>query len=99
MNDERWELRGNELGCKVSTRNFLSVVVAVLGTVFLICAGWGVARLWKFSGTRWKGWAKSGGRIYIRLVRWARRAWRQGSLRNIAAVWGRKTKVVGTRDG
>ena len=94
LNDERWELRGNELGCKVSTRTFLSVVVAVLGTVFLICAGWAVARFWMFSSTRWRGWVRSGKGMYIRLVQRSRRAWRQGSFINIAAVWSRRPKAV-----
>ena len=99
LNDERWELRGNELGCKVSTRTFLSVVVAVLGTVFLICAGLGVAKLWRFSSTRWSGWVRGGKRIYIRLVRGAEGVWRRGSFINIAAIWSRKPRAVDERDG
>lgn len=33
---ERWELRARGLGCNVSTRNFLSVVVAVISSFVLV---------------------------------------------------------------
>ncbi|KAE8549442.1 hypothetical protein EYB25_007963 [Talaromyces marneffei] len=33
---ERWELRARGLGCNVSTRNFLSVVVAVVSSFMLV---------------------------------------------------------------
>lgn len=91
LNDERWELRGNELGCKVSTRTFLSVVVAVLGTVFLICAGWGFARLWGWSSLRWRGWMR-GGRTRSEWITERIRELMRGSFKNLG--WRGQQKVV-----
>lgn len=98
LNDERWELRGNELGCKVSTRTFLSVVVAVLGTVFLICAGWGVARFWVWSSTRWRGWVRSGRARSDRFTERIRGSI-GGSFKDIILGLNRQQKVVDERDG
>lgn len=98
LNDERWELRGNELGCKVSTRTFLSVVVAVLGTVFLICAGWELARFWRWSSTRWRGWLKSGRAGALRTKAWMNEL-RQLSLKEPLKNWGRKKRAMDERDG
>ncbi|KAM0799800.1 hypothetical protein BDR22DRAFT_281069 [Usnea florida] len=97
LNDERWELRGNELGCKVSTRTFLSVVVAVLGTVFLIGAGWGLVRYWTWSSIRLRGWVRGGMVKLKRATKWAA-GWRGGWMRNVLLEWGRKKKVLEERD-
>lgn len=96
LNDERWELRGNELGCKVSTRTFLSVVVAVLGTVFLICAGWGLARFWGWSSLRWRGWMR-GGMTRSERIRERIGGLIRGSFKNLG--WRGQQKVVDERDG
>lgn len=97
LNDERWELRGNELGCKVSTRTFLSVVVAVLGTIFLICAGWGLARFGQWSSTRWKGWLKSGRARALRTKAWMNEM-RRLSPKELFGSWGRKKKAMVERN-
>ena len=98
LNDERWELRGNELGCKVSTRTFLSVVVAVLGTVFLICAGWGVARVWGWSSIRWRGWMRDG-RASFQQVTERIDGLIRGSFKSIFKRWKGQQKVMDERDG
>lgn len=97
LNDERWELRGNELGCKVSTRTFLSVVVAVLGTVFLICAGWGFVRLWEWSSTRWRGWVRSG-RVKSERAMEHFGGWRRWQFWNVVAGWRGNQNAVDERD-
>lgn len=53
---ERWELRGNELGCRVSTTTFLSVVVSVFSTLGLLLLGWLITVAWVWSSRRWKSW-------------------------------------------
>lgn len=73
-------------------------MIAVLGTVFLICAGWGLARFWGWSSTRWRGWLRSG-RAESDQIMERFRGWRRGPLKRIVAGWGRKQKVVDERDG
>ena len=98
LDDERWELRGNELGCKVSTRTFLSVVIAVLGTVFLISAGWGLIRFWEWSSIRWRGWLKIGRARAAKTKVWMDEV-RLQSLKELFRSWGRKNKAMIERDG
>ncbi|KAJ5082274.1 hypothetical protein N7532_011317 [Penicillium argentinense] len=51
---ERWELRALPFGCNVSTMTFLSVVVAVVGTVALAGIGFAVYWLVRAMRQRWK---------------------------------------------
>ena len=49
-------MRGNELGCSVSTTTFLSVVVTVFSTLAVLLLGWLASVAWAWSSKRWKGW-------------------------------------------
>jgi hypothetical protein len=57
---ERWELRTKAFGCRCSTMTAISVVVAVLSTMFGIVLLWAIARagkrivrIWKKRGEDW----------------------------------------------
>ena len=86
--DERWELRGNELGCKVSTTTFLSVVVAVFATLGLLLLGWLLKLAWAWGRTRSKGWYnwwnKTSYNARASLKKWWAKPWREKVL-----VWQR----------
>lgn len=51
---ERWELRAKGLGCNVSTRNFLSVVVTVVGTLAVVGLVWVSRVVWRAIRRRYK---------------------------------------------
>ena len=74
------------------------MVIAVLGTVFLICAGWGLIRSWQWSSIRWRGWLKSGRARAAKTKVWmdeVRLKW----FKELFRSWGRKNKAMIERDG
>ena len=89
LRSERWELRGNELGCDVSTITFLSVLVAVLSTVALTGFGWVVVSKWRVWLRASKGQAKRA-RDWVRGFRsWSVMGW----VRNRRKMWKDRNRV------
>ena len=95
--DERWELRGNELGCKVSTTTFLSVVVAVFSTVTLLILGWLLTLGWAWSRKRWNRWYMWWKEVITKLIG-TFKGWSLKPLRKMVPFpWSRSR--VNDRDG
>lgn len=74
------------------------MVIAVLGTVFLISAGWGLIRFWEWSSIRWRGWLKIGRARAAKTKVWMDEV-RLQSLKELFRSWGRKNKAMIERDG
>ncbi|KAK0509745.1 hypothetical protein JMJ35_008139 [Cladonia borealis] len=98
LHAERWELRGNEFGCAVSTVTFLSVIVSIASTFALIALVWALGRAWTWSRMRWRGWIAIAKKQIKEAGRWVV-AWKSWSFKSPLSRWRMKQKTGDERDG
>ncbi len=90
--DERWEMRGNELGCSVSTTTVLSVVVTVFATLGVLVLGWAVRLAWAWGMRKRKAWM-----VWWKDLTGVTRVWFKNWWARLGRLW-RRQKDSGSVD-